>query len=57
MDRRWRPIQDESALNSIAGSNVGGRGPAVNRQDRNLVLKIYVSILLRRDRIDRLGPF
>ena len=40
MDRRWRPIQDESALNSIAGSNVGGR-PAVNRQDRNLVLNEF----------------
>jgi len=31
MDHRWRPIVDESALNSIAGSRlgseVGGRGP------------------------------
>ena len=51
MDRRWRPIQDESALNSVAGSNVGGR-PAVNRQDRNLVLNTNLpfSILLRRDK-------
>ena len=37
MDYRWRPIQDESALNSVAGSRMGSDvgGPRTSRGDRN----------------------